>query len=130
MKSLRHFLKNYPLSCLCIAVIWVLSLMPIPEVPLRDVRFIDKWTHMVMYGGTCGVIWSEYLRKHSKPNLKKLVLLAWLAPALMSGLLELLQEYCTGGRRGGEWLDFAANTTGATLSLCGGMLWVWFRARR
>lgn len=130
MKKLVYFLKNYPFSCFCILCVWVLSLAPLHNLPLGNVRFIDKWTHFVMYGGTCGVIWTEYLLKHKKPNLKKLVLLAWLAPALMSGLLELLQEYCTGGRRGGEWLDFAANTTGATLSLCGGMLWVWFRARR
>lgn len=130
MNDLLRFIKRYPLSCLCIAVVWVLSLAPLQHLPHLHVRFIDKWTHFVMYGGTCGVIWVEYLLRHKKPSLKKLVLLAWLGPALMSGLLELLQEYCTGGRRGGEWLDFAANTTGATLSLCGGMLWVWFRARR
>ncbi len=130
MKYILHFIKNYPFSCLCIMAIWVLCLMPVPELPLKNVRFIDKWTHFVMYGGTCGVIWIEYLRQHKKPNLKKLVLLAWLAPALMSGVIELVQKYCTGGRRSGEWLDFAANSTGATLALCGGILWVWWRARR
>ena len=31
---------------------------------------------------------------------------------LFSGMVELLQEYCT-TYRGGDWLDFAANTTGA-----------------
>jgi len=29
--------------------------------------------------------------------------------------VELLQEYCT-TYRGGDWLDFAANTTGAVLA--------------
>lgn len=130
MNNLLHFIKNYPFSCLCIAAIWVLCLMPVPELPLKNVRFIDKWTHFVMYGGTCAVIWAEYLHRHKKPSLKKLVLLAWLSPALMSGVIELAQKYCTGGRRSGEWLDFAANSTGATLALCGGILWVWWTSRR
>jgi hypothetical protein len=47
----------------------------------------------------------------------------------MSGLIELAQAYCTGGRRSGEWLDFLANSTGATLMLGVGTLWVWFRAK-
>jgi VanZ family protein len=34
---------------------------------------------------------------------------------LFSGMVELLQEYCT-TYRGGDWLDFAANTTGAVLA--------------
>lgn len=130
MNYLLHFIKNYPFSCLCIAAIWVLCLMPVPELPLKNVRFIDKWTHFVMYGGTCAVIWAEYLHRHKKPSPKKLVLLAWLSPALMSGVIELAQKYCTGGRRSGEWLDFAANSTGATLALCGGILWVWWTSRR
>jgi hypothetical protein len=33
----------------------------------------------------------------------------------MSGLLELLQAYCTGGHRNGDWLDFAANSIGVLL---------------
>ena len=35
----------------------------------------------------------------------------------MSGLIELLQAYCTGGRRSGDWMDFLANSVGATLAL-------------
>lgn len=47
---------------------------------------------------------------------------AWLAPIMMSGVLELLQEYCTGGHRSGEWLDFAANSTGVSLAGIIGLL--------
>ena len=36
-------------------------------------------------------------------------------PGIVSGAVELLQEYCT-TYRGGDWLDFAANTTGAVLA--------------
>ena len=101
----------------CIALIWVLSLIPFfPETPFDEVKFIDKWVHVAMYGGTCAVIWLEYAFKHRRPDYEKLFFWAWLAPVLMSGLLELLQEYCTFGHRNGDWLDLAANTTGVTLA--------------
>ena len=40
---------------------------------------------------------------------------AFVCPVLFSGMVELLQEYCT-TYRGGDWLDFAANTTGALIA--------------
>ena len=47
----KNLLQRYPLSCVLIVVIWVLCLTPwIPESPLNNVRLIDKWTHLVMYG--------------------------------------------------------------------------------
>jgi hypothetical protein len=101
----------------------VLSLTPIfPETPFDNVKFADKWTHLVMYGGTCSVIWWEYLRSHQQLNIRKLFLFAWLAPIMMSGVLELLQEYCTSGHRNGDWLDFAANSLGVTLAVLFGLL--------
>lgn len=36
-------------------------------------------------------------------------------PILMSGVIELAQEYCTEARSG-EWADFAANSTGVVLA--------------
>ena len=93
--------------------------------PLEDVPFVDKWTHIVMYGGTCGVIWTEYVCQHLTLDGKKLFLLAWLLPILMSAIIELLQEYCT-TYRGGEWLDLAANSTGVTLAVIYGLLFHYF----
>lgn len=125
MTSVRQIFRQYPLSLLCIAVVWVLSLTPIfPETPLDGIDFIDKWTHLVMYGGTCSVIWWEYVRSHNNLDGEKLFFYAWLAPVLMSGLLELLQAYCTGGHRNGDWFDFAANTLGVTLAVPVGLL-IW-----
>ncbi len=110
---------------ICIAMIWILSLIPIfPEMPLTDVEFADKWVHIVMYGCTFIVVWIEYTRKHKHADYEKLFFWAWLAPIVMSGVLELLQEYCTGGRRSGDWLDLAANTTGVTLAAVVGFL-IW-----
>lgn len=117
-----HFLKRYPLSCLCIATIWVLCFCTVPKTPLDNLTLIDKWVHIAMYAGTCSVIWFEYLRSHQAASLKALTLWAWLAPVLMSGLIELLQAYCTGGRRSGDWLDFAANSIGATVVFIIGLI--------
>ena len=115
--------KNYPLSVVCIALIWILSLTPFfPETPLDNVRFIDKWVHILMYGGTFTVVWLEYYFKHKKPDYEKLFFWGWLAPILMSGIIELLQEYCTGGHRSGDFLDLAANATGVTVAAVIGLL--------
>ena len=121
---IKHLLKHYPLTLICLALVWYLSLFIVmPETPMDDVPFIDKWTHLVMYGGTCSVMWIEYTRCHERLNGWKLFLLAWLGPILMSGLLELLQKYCTTTRQG-EWLDFFANSTGVTLAVgIGLMIW-------
>ena len=121
---IKYLLKHYPLTLLCLALVWYLSLLiDMPETPMDDVPFIDKWTHIAMYGGTCSVMWIEYLRCHDRLNGWKLFLLAWLGPILMSGLLELLQKYCTTTRQG-EWLDFLANSTGVTLAVGIGLL-IW-----
>lgn len=122
MQKLFQFIRKYPFSTICIIVIWMLSFLPFfPETPLDDIQFIDKWTHFIMYGGTCTVIWWEYLRKHTVLNKQKLFLFAWLAPIVMSGIIELLQEYCT-TTRSGEWLDFASNSTGVTVAVVIGLL--------
>ena len=122
MHFFSRFVRKYPLSLLCILLIWVLSLTPFfPETPLDDVQFIDKWTHLVMYGGTCSVIWWEYLRSHDHIEWRKLVLLAIVGMILLGGLMELLQAYCT-TTRSGEWLDFWADSMGVLLGSVIGML--------
>lgn len=115
---IRDYIKNYRFSLFCIVLIWVLSLMPVPETNLaEDIPFIDKWTHIVMYLGTCSIIWIEYYLKHkAETNKIRLLIGAIILPILMSGILELLQEYCTRGLRNGDWIDLAANTTGVVLA--------------
>jgi hypothetical protein len=38
-----------------------------------------------------------------------------ILPIALSGIIELLQSYCT-EHRGGDWLDFAANSLGVLLA--------------
>ena len=116
MRKIIQYIRKYPFSVTCISLIWILSLLPFfPETPLDNVAFIDKWVHFIMYGGTCLVIWLEYVLKHKSPDYEKLFFWAWLAPVVMGGVLELMQAYCT-TTRNGDWLDFAANSTGVTLA--------------
>jgi VanZ family protein len=133
MEKVRRFVRNYPFSLLCIALVWYLSIwfrMP-DEIELPDINLLDKWTHLVMYGGTCAIIWLEYVRRHTVLNGRRLFLLAWLAPSLMGGVIEFVQAYCT-ATRSGEWLDFVADVIGCTLAVPLGLLmhrWVRRRSR-
>lgn len=129
-RLLHHLTSNYPISSLYMAFIWVLCFMDVPHTPLDNITLIDKWTHILMYAGTCATIWYEYLRRHDSIVRARVFLLAWLAPLVMSGLIEILQEYCTGGRRSGDWLDFAANAIGVTLGNVIGILLAAYRARK
>lgn len=129
-RLLHHLTSNYPISCLYMAFIWVLCFMDVPHTPLDNITLIDKWTHILMYAGTCATIWYEYLRRHDSIVRARVFLLAWLAPLVMSGLIEILQEYCTGGRRSGDWLDFAANAIGVTLGNVIGILLAAYSARK
>ena len=123
-------IKHYPFSCILIATIWYLSLLfNAPETPLDNVLLIDKWLHIVMYGGTFTVLWIEYMRRHQQPNYRKLAIWAFVAPIIMSGILELLQEYCTETRQG-EWLDLLANSIGVALAALIGLTLFRLRARR
>lgn len=123
MNLFLHFVKSYPFTTVLVAAVWYLSFFTPPKTRLDEVEFIDKWVHIAMYGGTCAVMWIEYVRNHKeKVQKKKLFWLAWIAPIAMSGAIELLQEYCTGGRRSGDWLDLAANATGVTLAAVFGMV--------
>ena len=118
-----HFIKKYPFSLICIALVWYLSIwfMPPEDMEMPSFNFIDKWTHFVMYGGTCSVIWIEYLRSHQRMEWRKLFLFAWLLPVIMGGIIEIVQEQCT-ATRSGEWLDFAADAVGCTLAIVIGLL--------
>lgn len=108
--------KRYPLSNVVATAIVILSLIPIPEVPqLENISLLDKWVHMVMYGGLCMVIWWEYLRQHRCIDWRRALVGAVLLPVALGGGLELAQKYLT-TCRSGEWLDFMANSVGVGLA--------------
>ena len=63
-----QIIKKYPLSLLCIALVWYLSIWFLPPdyIELPSINFLDKWTHFVMYGSLTSVIWFEYIRRKKR----------------------------------------------------------------
>ncbi len=135
MSDIIRFVSKYPLSLLCIALICLLSLVSyFPETPFDNVKFIDKWTHFVMYGGSCSVIWWEHLRhcRKEKCRIQRYTFLCWAVAGMVAlgGLMELLQAYAT-TTRSGEWLDFWADSFGVLLGTLLGLLMnrCWFKVQ-
>lgn len=112
-----YYLKRYPISLAVIAVVIYLSFFRPPSLEIGQIPGMDKIAHICMYGGLSGMLWLEFLRNHKKYD--EVLWHAWigavLCPILMSGAIELLQQYCT-DYRGGDWLDFLANTAGVSLA--------------
>jgi hypothetical protein len=68
-----------------------------------------------MYFVMSALLWWEFWRSHKESaNIRHAWIGAFLCPVLFSGVVELLQEYCT-VYRGGDWLDFLANAVGIAL---------------
>ncbi|MGM9688235.1 MAG: hypothetical protein ACI3YD_04220 [Alloprevotella sp.] len=117
-----YYLRRFPLTCCCIALIWYLCLFKPPSTPLDSVSGIDKVAHIVMYLGTCGVFWAEYFRSPFRLSRRSLLGIAVAAPIAMSGVVELCQKYLT-DCRSGEWADFAANTLGVLSAALLAAIW-------
>jgi hypothetical protein len=88
---------RYPFSLLCIALIFILCFSHPTSIPLDipNILGIDKIAHFIMYLGTCGVIWTEYLLKHERINYRRTFLLAVIAPIALSGGIEFVQGAMT-----------------------------------
>ena len=59
---MKTILRQYPLTILLALAIWVVCLIPVPETPLNEISFIDKWTHFVMYAVLTLVLLYEHRR--------------------------------------------------------------------
>ena len=111
------YIKKYPISLFIILTVIYLSFFKPPKTDLSEIPNLDKLVHICMYFGMSGMLWLEFLRAHRRDEapLWHAWVGAFFCPVLFSGCVELLQEYCT-SYRGGDWLDFAANSTGALLA--------------
>lgn len=113
--GMLYYLKKYPLTLLTIAVIFYLSFFKPPQTDMETIPGIDKLVHTCMYGGLCFLLWIEYLRIHLNINRLRMLIGGIILPILLSGAIELMQTYCT-EHRGGDWIDFAANSLGVILA--------------
>ena len=112
-----YYIKKYRVSLVIILAVIYLSFFKPPTTELGTIPNLDKVVHICMYFGMSGMLWLEFLRAHRRDRTP--MWHAWVGafacPVLFSGAVELLQAFCT-TYRGGDWLDFAANTTGAVLA--------------
>ncbi len=120
---MKTILRQYPLTILLALVIWVVCLIPVPETPLSEISFIDKWTHFVMYAVLTLVLLYEHRKAlrsnvnaatagHKKSNSSSAWLL--LLPISQGCLVELAQAYLT-TCRSGDWFDALCNTLGVLI---------------
>ena len=115
--TMKLIVKTFPLTIFCVALIWYLCLFRPPHIrTLEGIPNFDKVVHCSMYLGTCSIFWLESFFHHLTWNKLKLALVAVMFPILMSGIIELAQEYFT-TYRSGDWADFLANSVGVLLSL-------------
>ncbi len=128
--KIQEYIKKQPISALLVLTIWVMCLVPVPESPMQDVPFFDKWTHLVMYGVLVLVVMTEYGHRKSTIRWKRFLIFGFTAPVIMGGLVELAQAYLTFGTRSGDWLDALANATGAVLGAIIGIPLARFLATR
>ena len=119
---------RYPLSVITALAIWVVCMIPIPETPLDDVSFIDKWTHFVMYGTLTVVIWVEYALRHKVVAWRRLTALGVVLPVVMGCAVELAQAYLT-TCRSGDWIDALCNAMGVLLGAAIGGSVICYRQR-
>ena len=112
-----YYIKKYPVSLVIILAVIYLSFFKPPTTDLGTIPNLDKVVHICMYFVMSGMLWLEFLRAHRRDRtpMWHAWVGAFVCPVLFSGAVELLQAFCT-TYRGGDWLDFAANTTGAVLA--------------
>lgn len=118
-------MKKYLFTTIVSVAIVVLSTIPIPEnPPLGDVPLIDKWVHMVMYGGLVFVMWVDHAMRNKRRFTWMARLIMVLYSVALGGAMELVQAYLT-TCRSGDWIDFEADAVGALLGvlLCMGLNW-------
>lgn len=109
------FLADFRLSLFLTALIAGVCLMPVPETSLNDIRWIDKWTHLVLFGGyMLALLWEISLRRHRVGNKKWAALTALTWAILFGGLIEIMQSMLT-TYRSGDTLDWLADTAGTSV---------------
>ena len=110
-------IKAYILTAFVTLCIVVVSTIPIPEnPPLGDVPLIDKWVHMVMYGGLVLVMWVDHVARGKRTfpwSVRGIMLIYAVA---LGGVMELVQAHLT-TCRSGDWIDFEADAIGAALGV-------------
>lgn len=108
-------LRYYPLTTVCGLLIIVFCLIWVPPHPrsLDTMFLIDKWVHIVMFGGTM-VVWSW--ERRNRPTSLHRRLWAFVCATVFGGLIEVAQGTLT-TTRSADWRDLLADAIGVALGL-------------
>ena len=102
----------------CILYLSLSSFPDVPDTPLFHFEHIDKVVHFCMYFGLTLVLyfdWSRYKMTNPEIHIRHTWIL-WILPVLLGGLMEIAQKYLT-ATRSCDFIDFLANTAGATTGI-------------
>lgn len=117
MKRIFHPQSPYKRQARFLAMLWTLLIfigcfMPAKEIPKVDVPLIDKWVHLVLFGGFA------FLWLCARPviNFKSLIGLFLISVALGS-FIELMQGLLTFLGRSMELMDAVADSIGGLLGI-------------
>ena len=100
-----------------LAILWTLLIFiacftPGKEIPKVDVPYIDKWTHLALFGGFT-FLW---LCARPQRNVKWLATL-FLASVALGSFIELMQGLLSFLGRSMEFLDAVADAIGGLLGI-------------
>jgi VanZ family protein len=98
---------------LYMALIWILSSFPLPELPIDSVPLRDKGVHLVEYAGLAFFVQHATSRSWPTHSLVRVMLLAVVVTGAWGLLDELHQAFVPG--RSADLLDLAADVAGAML---------------
>ncbi len=108
-------LRTHFFSLITAGVIVYLSFFNVPQTELDTIPFMDKITHLCMYGGLSIVLWGEYLLRVQPKGRRYLIASTVVFPIIMGGCIEILQSICTENRTG-DWYDFLTNSLGVAIA--------------
>ena len=100
-----------------LAILWTLLILvacftPGKEIPKVDVPYIDKWTHLVLFGGF------TFLWLCTKPSQKtKWLIRLFLIAVAFGSFIELMQGLLSFLGRSMEFMDAVADAIGGLLGI-------------
>lgn len=115
-------LWDFRLSAILTIAILAVCLIPVPETPLQEVKFMDKYTHFLMFWGYASALWIELGGRLASGRFRQWIRFwGFCFPILFGGAVEVFQATLT-TTRSGDVTDFLANSFGVLSALPIGML--------
>ena len=114
--------SRYKKQAMFLAILWTLLIFigcftPGADLPKVDVPLIDKWTHLILFGGF------TFLWLCSRPVVTRSSLIGWFLIATgLGAFIEVMQGILTFLGRSMEFMDGVADSIGGALGI--GLFWL------